>query len=184
MSDIIEQLSHHNDERQQQLTECYQRNLPFNELITDRWERARFLGFDEGVSIYNSAYVYGDVVIRSNTWVGPNVILDGSGGLVEIGSYCSISAGVHIYTHDTIEWALTGGSNNKFVAPVTIGNNCHIGAQSIIKAGISIGDQCVIGANTFVNKDVPANSIVVGSPGRVVGKTQVKDGKVSFEYFK
>lgn len=184
MSDILKQLTLINQEHQQELKQRHQRNLPFNELITDRWQRAHILGFEEGASIYNSAYVYGDVLVGAHTWIGPNVILDGSGGQLRIGDYCSISAGVHIYTHDTIQWALTGGRSDKYTASVTIGNNCHIGAQSIIKAGISIGSQCVIGANTFVNKDIPDNSIVVGSPGRVVGGTRIEDGKVSFEYFK
>jgi acetyltransferase-like isoleucine patch superfamily enzyme len=184
VSDILERLSLDNIERQQQLTDSHQRNLPFNELITDRWERAKMLGFDEGASIYNSAYVYGQVHAGKATWIGPNVILDGSGGPVKIGAYCSISAGVHVYTHDTIQWALTGGLSDKFTASVSIGDNCHIGAQSIIKAGIKIGNRCVIGANTFVNKDVPDNSIVVGSPCRIIGRVHVNQEQVNFEYFK
>ena len=91
-----------------QMRREHDRDLPFEELVFDRWERARSLGFGEGASIYHNAYVFGDVTVGAGTWIGPFVMLDGSGGL-EIGATCSISTGVHIYTHDTVRWALSGG---------------------------------------------------------------------------
>jgi carbonic anhydrase/acetyltransferase-like protein (isoleucine patch superfamily) len=50
--------------------------------------------------------VLGDVKVGKHTWVGPNVVLDGSapGGLVIV-DYCSISAGVQIYAHHTVAWS-------------------------------------------------------------------------------
>ena len=86
----------------------FQRDLPLSELLFDRWERAKTLGFGKGTSIYHNSYVYGDVSVGKNTWIGPFTILDGTGCL-KIGSYCSISAGVQIYTHDSVKWAITGG---------------------------------------------------------------------------
>src|SRR5215470_17429208 len=74
----------------------WQRDLPFEELLFDRWERAKNLGFGEASSIYHSSYVYGQVDVGKNTWIGPHTVLDGSGGLT-IGDNCSISAGVQIY---------------------------------------------------------------------------------------
>ena len=73
----------------------WKRTLPFGDYFVDRWEKANELGFGKGTSIYDSAIVIGDVKVGENTWIGPNVILDGSGGL-QIGSWCSISAGVQI----------------------------------------------------------------------------------------
>src|ERR1700681_854654 len=96
-------------ERDHELRKKYKRSLGFGDAIFDRWERARSLGFGEGASIYNSAAIFGEVVVGEHTWVGPYVILDGSGGGIRIGRYCSISAGVHIYSHDTTLWALSGG---------------------------------------------------------------------------
>jgi acetyltransferase-like isoleucine patch superfamily enzyme len=49
-----------------------------------------------------------DVTVGKNCWIGPNVILDGSGGGLFIGDYVDISAGVHIYTHDTVKRAISG----------------------------------------------------------------------------
>ena len=163
--------------------EKWKRDLPFGELLSDRWERAKSLGFGEGTSIYHQSYVYGDVKVGKHSWIGPYTLLDGSGGLT-IGDHCSISAGVHIYTHDSVKWALSGGKAEYERAPVWIGNCCHIGAQVVIVKGVNIGDHCVIGAGAFVNHNIPSFSIAVGEPYRIIGKVKISEsGEVSFEYF-
>jgi acetyltransferase-like isoleucine patch superfamily enzyme len=164
--------------RDTELRSQFDRSLPFADALFDRWERARRLGFSEGVSIYDSASVFGDVKVGQHTWIGPNVMLDGSGGGLTIGSYCSISSGVHIYSHDTLAWALTGGKAATRAAPVSIGNCCYVGSQSIIAAGSRIGDQCVVSANSFVNGEVAARTIVGGSPARVLGVVEIRDAEV------
>src|SRR5580765_5458635 len=94
--------------RRREVAKRWQRTLPFGDYVVDRWEKARALGFGEGASIYDSALVIGDVKVGEQTWIGPGVVLDGSGGL-SIGAYCSISAGVQVYSHDSVEWATSGG---------------------------------------------------------------------------
>ena len=155
-----------NEER---LSRDYQRSLPFQDGMFDRWERARRLGFGERASIYNSAAVFGDVRVGADSWIGPNTLLDGSGGGLSIGSFCSISSGVHVYTHDTVLWALSGGALGRAEGPVSIGDCVYIGSQSIIAAGVKIGSRCVIGANSFVNDDVADGTVVGGSPARKLG---------------
>ena len=71
----------------------YNRVLPFGDYISDRFEKAKYLGFGKGTSIYDNSIVIDDVKVGKNTWIGPNTLLDGSGGL-EIGSNCSVSCGV------------------------------------------------------------------------------------------
>ncbi len=160
----------------------WHRDLPFDEMIFDRWERAKSLGFGKGSSVYHNSYIYGEVSVGENTWIGPYTLLDGSGGL-SIGSYCSISAGVHIYTHDTVKWALSGGNEEYERKPVKIGNCCHISGQTVIVKGVSIGDHCVIGACSFVNRDIPPNTIAVGAPCRPIGVVQIDDhGMVQLKF--
>ena len=161
----------------------FDRSLPFQDSIFDRWVRAESLGFSRGASIYNSASVFGKVSVGFSTWIGPNTILDGSGGEIRIGSFCSISAGVHIYTHDTVLWALSGGKCTRNVNPVTIADNVYIGSQSIITPGVSVGNKSVIGANSFVNRDVKESSIVAGSPAREIGHVVGEGEKIRLEYF-
>jgi len=140
------------------------------------------LGFAKSSSIYESSYVLGDVEVGENTWIGPFVMLDGSGGL-KIGSYCMISSGVHIYTHDTVKWSLTSGQVEAERAPVEIEDCCYIGSQALINKGVVIGHHTVVGACSFVNKSIPANSIAVGVPAKVIGRTIIDGDKVKMEYF-
>lgn len=153
----------------QSIMEKYQRSLPFADQLVDRWERARFLGFGEGSSIYDSALALGDVRVGENTWIGPFTVLDGSGGL-EIGSFCSISSGVQIYTHDSVEWALSGGKAPYKLKPTRIGSRCYIGPNTVIANGVTIGDGCVIGANSLALDDIPPGSKAYGTPCKVVGE--------------
>jgi acetyltransferase-like isoleucine patch superfamily enzyme len=154
------------------------RDLPFEELLFDRWERARSLGFGEEASIYHNSYVYGDVKVGHKTWVGPYTLLDGSGGLT-IGDFCSISSGVHIYTHDTVAWALSGGRAAYERAPVAIGNCCHIGSQTVITKGVTVGAHSVIGACSLLNRSLPPHSVAFGVPARVRGRVEIDgDGRV------
>jgi acetyltransferase-like isoleucine patch superfamily enzyme len=149
----------------------WKRALPFGDYVVDRWEKARRLGFGEGTSIYDGSLVIGDVVVGRNTWIGPFTVLDGSGGLV-IGDYCSISAGVQIYTHDSVQWALTSGEATVDRAPTRIGSNCYLGPNTVVAKGVTIGDRCVIGANSLVLHDIPPGSKAVGTPCRVISSVE------------
>jgi acetyltransferase-like isoleucine patch superfamily enzyme len=156
-------------ERDEELRRTYDRSLPFADGLFDRWERARRLGFGDGASIYDSAMVFGRVSVGAHSWIGPGVLLDGSGGPLDIGDWCSISAGVHVYTHDTVRWSLSLGQLEPQKGPVRIGDGCHLGAQSVVIRGITIGNRCVVGANSFVNRNVPDRTVVAGSPARPLG---------------
>ena len=159
----------------------FNRSLPFNETFIDRWDRAKKLGFGENTSIYDSSVVLGNVKVGKNVWIGPFTIIDGSGD-IKVGDFCTISAGVHIYSHDNVKQTLSSGKIAIERSPVSIGNNVYIGPNAIITKGISIGNCCVIGAGAFVNKNVPENSIVTGQPGKVVGKVEFEDGSPVFVY--
>ena len=165
----------------QKIKRKWKRSLPFADELFDRWERAKFLGFGKDASIYDSSLVIGDVKVGEGTWIGPFTVLDGSGGL-EIGSHCSISAGVQIYTHDSVKWALSGGKEKYEYAPVKIADNCYIGPQTVITKGVTIGNNAVIGASSFVKRDVQAFTIVAGVPAREIGHIHVNRGKFIFMY--
>ena len=132
----------------------FNRNVSIQDLLSDRWETANFYGFGEGTSCYNNVLILGDVKVGKHTWIGPNVILDGTAGL-EIGDFVSISAGVQIYTHDSLDWSQSMGKKPGKIMSTKIGNGVYLGPNSIIQMGITINDKAIIGAMSFVNKDVP-----------------------------
>lgn len=52
--------------------------------------------------------------------------------------------------------------------PITVGNNVWFGAGVTVCPGVTIGDNCVIGAGSVVVKDIPANTLAVGTPCKVI----------------
>jgi acetyltransferase-like isoleucine patch superfamily enzyme len=145
----------------------FHRTLPFGDYIINRWDKAKILGFGKGASVYDSTLIIGNVEVGENTWIGPFVILDGSGGL-KIGANCSISAGVQIYSHDTVKWALSGGKEKPEKKITTIGSNTYIGPNTIIAKGVTIGEKCVIGANSLVLKNIKSGCKAWGTPCKEV----------------
>ena len=166
LEDFLQQLRSLWLGRRREVFARHHRSLPLADYIVDRWEKARELGFGEGSSIYDGVLVLGEVRVGNNTWVGPSVVLDGSGGL-SIGSNCSISAGVQIYSHDSIQWALSGGTAKYEYAPTSIGDNCYIGPNTVISKGVHIGNGSLIGACSLVLDDIPAGAKAFGTPCRV-----------------
>lgn len=154
-------------QRRDKVRSTYSRVLPLNELITDRWEKARYLNFGDKTSIYDSSIVLGDIKVGKNTWIGPYTILDGSGGL-QIGSNCSISSGVQIYSHDTVQWAVSGGTAPYEYAPTVIEDNCYIGPNTVIAKGVQLGEGTIVGCNSFVNRSFPPKSKIAGNPAKMI----------------
>ena len=81
---------------------------------------------------------------------------------IEIGNDVQMSPNVQIYDHDH-DFRVAGGiKTGKYrTAPVKIGNNVWIGANTVILRGSEIGDNCVIGAGCVVKGVIPANSTYV-----------------------
>lgn len=96
-----------------------------------------------------------------------------AGEEVIIGDNCSIASDVSIFSEnhgiDPSE-EKSYGNQQLQVAPVKIGRGCWIGDKVIILPGITIGERSVIGGGAVVTKSIPAYSIAVGNPARVIKK--------------
>ncbi|KAI5238856.1 hypothetical protein E4T42_08883 [Aureobasidium subglaciale] len=92
--------------------------------------------------------------------------------LVEIGDRVLFGPGVNILsaTHQTDVQSRRDGV--EFALPVVIGSDCWIGGNVSILPGVTIGEGCTIGAGSVVTKSIPAFSVAVGSPARVIKKVQ------------
>lgn len=95
-----------------------------------------------------------------------NVLIDDSHAwLIEIGDNVTLAPRVHILAHDASTKKFLGYTK---IGSVKIGNNVFVGAESVLLPGIQIGNNVIIGANSTVVHDIPNNSVVVGSPARVL----------------
>lgn len=127
----------------------------------------------------------GTIHIGRHTYIGIYNVLDWSGGL-KIGDHVHIAGpSVGVWTHTSVPQALRGGSltdhQMKTVGPVLIGDNTYIGGNSTIYPGISIGAFVVVAPNSAVNRDVPANTMVGGTPARALRSIRVDGSEVRFE---
>ena len=108
------------------------------------------------------------IIIGTNVYLGPDCFISAEGGLI-IGSNCSLSGGLLIYTwnHDYNKEVLPFGKE-KVYKPVVIKDNVWIGSRVSIVPGVTIGEGSIIGLGSVVTKDVPDLAIVGGNPATVL----------------
>ncbi len=56
----------------------------------------------------------------------------------------------------------------EYARPIRVGDNVWFGAQVVVLPGVTIGDNCVIGAGSVVSRDIPSDTVAVGNPCRVI----------------
>lgn len=107
-----------------------------------------------------------NIEIGENFYANHNlIILDAA--KVEIGNNVFIAPNCSIYTAYHPIDVTERNKGLEYASPVKIGNNVWIGGNVTILPGVTIGDNCTIGAGSVVTKDIPANSIAYGNPCRV-----------------
>ena len=111
-------------------------------------------------------------LIKMGMKVGKNfnrlngVILDpGHCWLIDIGDNVTMAPRVHILCHDASTKTFLGYTK---IGRVTIGSNVFIGADTVVLPGVTIGDNVIVGANSTVTHDVPDNTVVAGSPAKII----------------
>ena len=88
--------------------------------------------------------------------------------LVTIGDDCFCGPNVSIYTACHSTDPVERNARREWAKPVSIGNSVWIGGDVTILPGVTIGDNCTIGAGSVVTRDIPANSVAAGNPARVI----------------
>lgn len=109
-----------------------------------------------GLTCVDDTHIY----VGSHTLFGPNVVLATAG-------------------HPMMPELRKHGI--QYNMPIHIGENCWLGAGVIVVPGVTIGDNVVIGASSVVTKDIPSNSVAMGTPCRIV--RQINDHDKEY-YFK
>lgn len=92
--------------------------------------------------------------------------------LISIGEKTYFSYGVKLITHDGGRWVLDNLYPNerpfyKF-GRIVVGDNCFIGAETMIMPNVTISNNCVIGGGSLVTKDVPEGQVWAGVPAKFI----------------
>ncbi|MGQ2968737.1 MAG: gamma carbonic anhydrase family protein [Allorhizobium sp.] len=119
------------------------------------------------------AQVIGDVQLGEDVGIWFGAVLRGDNDPILIGAGTNIQDGVMVHTDPgkgvTIGEGCTIG-HHAIIHGCTIGNNSLIGMGATVLNAARIGNNCLVGANALITegKNFPDNSLIVGSPARVV----------------
>lgn len=133
------------------------------------------------ISVHIDAVAYWrklGAIIGDECRIYPSASLGSEPYLVKIGNHVRINNGVIFVTHDGGFWVVRGLSklgtipadviNGEIFGKISIGNNVHIGTNSIIMPNVHIGNNCIVGCGAVVTKNIPNNSVAVGVPAKVI----------------
>ncbi|MGK0413936.1 MAG: acetyltransferase-like isoleucine patch superfamily enzyme [Polaribacter sp.] len=109
----------------------------------------------------------GDVILGNRVRVGIGSVVIGP---VTMGNGSGLGQHVFVsgFNHGFSDGTKNSSQQPLQVKPTVIGEDSHIGANSVVLAGVTIGKRCQIGAGSVVTKDIPPFSVVVGNPARVI----------------
>lgn len=129
----------------------------------------------KGVKIWMSRN--SSLVLKDRAWVSYYcVIIASTNAKIVIGENTMIGGNCMIVSADhDIRDRLSLRASGHVVGDIIIGNNCWIGANSVITKNVVIGDGSIVGAGSVVTKDIPPMSIAVGAPAKVIGQRIVRD---------
>lgn len=123
--------------------------------------------------IAHNATLIGSVILEDRVSIWFNAVLRGDNEPLLVGEGSNIQDGSVMHTDAGIPLVI--GKNVTVGHMVmlhgcTVGDNSLIGIKAVILNNVKIGKNCIIGANTLLpeGKEIPDNSLVMGSPGRVV----------------
>ena len=140
------------------------------------------LGSSEGAVINPPFYCdYG-----SHIHVGKNFFANYNCTIIDvakviIGDYCQMAPNVAIYTAGHPVHPDTRNSGYEYGKEVRIGNNVWIGGNTVICPGVTVGNNCVIGAGSVVTRDIPDWTVAAGNPCRVIRSITEADRRMLFK---
>jgi acetyltransferase-like isoleucine patch superfamily enzyme len=95
--------------------------------------------------------------------------------LISIGNHTETSCHVVFITHDGATWCFRDTDEYKGVIKygrIRIGDNCFIGAHSMILPGVTIGNNSIVAAGSIVTKSIPTGEVWGGVPAKYIMKTK------------
>ncbi len=135
--------------------------LPFNKFVVGKYSTI------EDFSVVNNAV--GDVFIGDNTRIGLSNVLIGP---IEIGNNVMTAQHVALsgLNHGFEDISMPISRQKVSTAKIVVEDDAWIGANAVIVPGVTIGKHAIVGAGSVVTKSVPAYSVAVGNPAKIVKK--------------
>jgi len=159
-------------------------NLDYNQLYEDETQKRNHILQQIVGELGENAFLQGPIYFHygSHTKIGKNFFANFNFTVqddapVTIGDHCAFGPNVTIVTpvhpmlpNERREMRNARGERQHmcYAKPVTIGNDCWLGANVVICPGVTVGNRCVIGAGSVVTRDIPDNSFAAGNPCRVI----------------
>ena len=153
---------------------------------------------DEDVQIGKGSKIWHFSHLQTGARIGEGCIFGQNvnvGNNVVVGNYCKIQNNVSIYEGVELQdYVFCGPSmvftnirlprsefpqkKSKYYEKTLVKKSASIGANATIICGVTIGQYALIGSGTVVTKDVPDYALVIGNPGRVIGKVDKKGKRI------
>jgi carbonic anhydrase/acetyltransferase-like protein (isoleucine patch superfamily) len=127
----------------------------------------------ESAYIHENATVTGNVIIGKDVYVGPGAAIRGDWGGIVIKDGCNIQENVTLHMFPGVIMVLEENSHighGAVVHGAHIGRNSLVGMNSVIMDDVDLGEECVVGALSIVKAGtiVPRRSLVAGNPAKIV----------------
>lgn len=133
----------------------------------------RFIKFFYYKLLNKKKELYLKALVKRGLQLGRNVrIMDGfffdpsHCFLISIGDNCTLAPNVRLIAHDA---SMKSKLDYTRIGKIDIGVNCFLGDSVVVLPGVRIGDNSIVGSASVVTKDIPAASLAVGNPCRVIG---------------
>jgi phenylacetic acid degradation protein len=138
----------------------------------------------ETAFVHPQASVSGNVIIGKDAYIGPGAALRGDWGAIIIEDGCNIQENCIIHMFPGMTVLLKEGAHighGAIVHGATIGKNCLIGMNSVIMDNVELGDECIVGALSLVKegKKIPARKLVAGNPAQII--KEVSDEMIAWK---
>ena len=154
-------------------------------------DKGCFIGKE--TKIWHFSHIQAGAIIGKNCTLGQNVNVANN---VKIGNHVKIQNNVSIYEGVELEdYVFCGPSivftnikvprsefpqrGSEYYSKTLVKKSASIGANATIVCGVTIGEYALIGSGAVVTKDVPSYALVVGNPGRVIGKVDKKGNRIT-----
>jgi phenylacetic acid degradation protein len=123
--------------------------------------------------VHPQACITGNVIIGKDVYIGPGCALRGDWGEIIISDGCNVQENCTIHMFPGISVLLKESAHvghGAIIHGATIGKNCLIGMNAVVLDEVELGDECIVGALSLVKQGeiVPPRSLLVGNPAKVI----------------